>query len=432
VALDAKENASNKSTNTSLGASDVLYPTQNAVKSYVDAQVASGTIADATTQSKGKIQLAGDLSGTAASPTVPGLALKANVADVSASLALKANAADVSSALALKANAADVSSSLALKENLSNKSTNTSLGTSDILYPTQNAVKAYVDASLVNVNAITSLNGLTASTQSLTVGSAGTDIAMSSSVNTHTLNIPSASLTARGVITTGAQVIAGNKDFRSPLRINWEGSGEPSTSGTLQITGNNSTYKPWVSIVNYGNSAFNLGADQDAAIIGYDANAQNLDIRSGISWNSFPSDGPLRMRITQAGDVGIGTATPSQKLHVVSNILSTGTLTAGNVTYPSTHGSNGQVLSTSGSGTLTWLSIAVREVADQFSATTSQTSFTLTQAPHSNSKVKMFINGVRISNTAYTCSGTTLTYNPTNNGSYSLTAGDRIQFDYYY
>jgi hypothetical protein len=396
--------------------------------------LADASVTDAKVVTVSASKITGNISGNAANVTgvvaiINGGTGSTTTAGARANLGLGNvdNTSDVNKPISTATQTA-----LDLKENLSNKSTNTSLGTSDILYPTQNAVKAYVDASLVNVNAITSLNGLTASTQSLTVGSAGTDIAMSSSVNTHTLNIPSASLTARGVITTGAQVIAGNKDFRSPLRINWEGSGEPSTSGTLQITGNNSTYKPWVSIVNYGNSAFNLGADQDAAIIGYDANAQNLDIRSGISWNSFPSDGTLRMRITQAGDVGIGTATPSQKLHVVGNILSTGTLTAGNVTYPSTHGSNGQVLSTSGSGTLTWLSIAVREVADQFSATTSQTSFTLTQAPHSNSKVKMFINGVRISNTAYTCSGTTLTYNPTNNGSYSLTAGDRIQFDYYY
>jgi hypothetical protein len=37
-------------------------------------------IADASTSEKGKIQLAGDLSGTADAPTVPGLALKANIA----------------------------------------------------------------------------------------------------------------------------------------------------------------------------------------------------------------------------------------------------------------------------------------------------------------------------------------------------------------
>lgn len=46
--------------------------------------------------------------------------------------------------------------------------------------------------------------------------------------------------------------------------------------------------------------------------------------------------------------------------------------------------------------------------------------------------MKMYVNGVRISNTAYSMSGNTLTYNPTNNGAYALAAGDRIQMDYYY
>ncbi|MGI9139211.1 MAG: hypothetical protein ACR2IM_09240, partial [Sediminibacterium sp.] len=95
---------------------------------------------------------------------------------------------------------------------------------------------------------------------------------------------------------------------------------------------------------------------------------------------------------------------------------------------------NGNVLTSNGTN---WISSTpsitlIREVANEFSATTSQTSFTLTNTPSANSKVKMFINGVRISNTAYSVSGTTLTYNPTNNGAYSLTQGDRIQFDYYY
>jgi hypothetical protein len=43
--------------------------TDATTKSYVDTQVSSGT-ADATTSSKGKVQLAGDLAGTAAAPTV--------------------------------------------------------------------------------------------------------------------------------------------------------------------------------------------------------------------------------------------------------------------------------------------------------------------------------------------------------------------------
>jgi hypothetical protein len=175
--LANKENLSNKSTATSLGTSNDLYPTQNAVKVYVDQatqgialqaavdakadknspiftgtpNLPTGTIAvtqngadnstkiattafvqaataagiiDASSTTKGKLKLAGDLGGTAESPTVPGLALKAN--------------------------SADVTSSLALKEDASNKSTATALGTSDALYPSQKAVKTYVDAQIAS------------------------------------------------------------------------------------------------------------------------------------------------------------------------------------------------------------------------------------------------------------------------------------------
>ncbi len=112
-ALAGKENSSNKS-NASLGNSTTLFPTQNAVKSYVDSQIASATIVDADGTTKGKLQLAGDLGGTAAAPTVPGLLLK---------------------------------------EDVSRKSTATDLGagsTSDINYPSQKAVKTYVDSQIAS------------------------------------------------------------------------------------------------------------------------------------------------------------------------------------------------------------------------------------------------------------------------------------------
>ena len=65
-------------------------------------------------------------------------------------LALKANIADVNTNLALKANVSDVTTSLALKENISNKSSAADLGglsPSDVLFPTQKAVKDYVTAN---------------------------------------------------------------------------------------------------------------------------------------------------------------------------------------------------------------------------------------------------------------------------------------------
>ncbi len=51
--------------------------TDAANKTYVDTAAAAGT-PDADASTKGKVQLAGDLGGTAASPTVPGLANKIN------------------------------------------------------------------------------------------------------------------------------------------------------------------------------------------------------------------------------------------------------------------------------------------------------------------------------------------------------------------
>ena len=75
---------------------------------------------------------------------------------------------------------------------------------------------------------------------------------------------------------------------------------------------------------------------------------------------------------------------------------------------------------------------SVNEAANEFTADTNQSSFTLTQTPATTSKVKMYINGIRISNAAYSVSGTTVTYDPTFNGNYTISASDRIQFDYSY
>jgi len=72
------------------------------------------------------------------------------------------------------------------------------------------------------------------------------------------------------------------------------------------------------------------------------------------------------------------------------------------------------------------------EVVDEFAATEGQTTFTLSNTPATNCIIKLYINGVRISNSAFTAIGTSLEYNPVNNGNHDLDAGDRIQLEYYY
>jgi hypothetical protein len=74
----------------------------------------------------------------------------------------------------------------------------------------------------------------------------------------------------------------------------------------------------------------------------------------------------------------------------------------------------------------------VREVSDEYTATAGQTVFALTQTKSANTLMRLYINGIRISKTAFSLSGTTFTYLPANNETYALIAGDRIQIDYYY
>jgi hypothetical protein len=178
AALALKENAANKSAATTLGTSDVLFPTQNAVKTYVDTQVAAATIPDATATTKGKIQLAGDLGGTAAAPTVPALATKENTITAGTTSqyyrgdktwqtldksVVGLNNVDNTSDLNKPISTA-TQTALNAKENAANKSTTTTLGTSDVLFPTQNAVKSYVDTNITTVNNTIGANATAATT----------------------------------------------------------------------------------------------------------------------------------------------------------------------------------------------------------------------------------------------------------------------------
>ncbi len=91
-----------------------------AANAWVPSTATSTTVTDATTTTKGIVQLAGDLGGTASAPTVPGLAAKQD------SLGFTA-------------------------ENVANKDADGTLAAnSDTRYPTQKATKTYVDARLTS------------------------------------------------------------------------------------------------------------------------------------------------------------------------------------------------------------------------------------------------------------------------------------------
>ncbi len=404
-----KEDVSNKSTATTLGTSDILYPTQKAVKSYVDSQIASSTIVDADATTKGKIQLAGDLSGTAATPTVPGLANK---------------------------------------ENLSNKSISVSTdATSDTKYPSVKAVKSYVDSqiassTIVDADATTKgkiqlagdLSGTAAAPTVVKInGVALAGLSTGLLKNTTSSGIPSIA-------------IAGT---------DYLGAVSPGSSGNI-LTSNGTT---WISAAPAAGTASTL---LNARLI-YGNSFDGSANVTGVIASNFGGTGNGFTKFTGATGIektytlpnsdaviltnqtavtinqgGTGATNKTAAFDALSPMTSPGDIIygiSGGSAARLARGTENQVLTIS-NGLPAWTtSTATAQAQDsneEASATLNQTSFTLAHTPATTSKVRMYINGIRISNTAYTISGSTVTYIPTNNGAYDLAVGDRIQFDYQY
>jgi len=121
---------------------------------------------------------------------------------------------------------------------------------------------------------------------------------------------------------------------------------------------------------------------------------------------------------------------------VTSGVWNAGTVTSGGAITGSSivrrGGTSSQFLKADGSVDDNDYITTLRETNDEFSASDGQSRFTLSHRPSGDSNLKMFINGIRISNSAYSVSGNSVTYLPAGNGSNVLRSGDRIQFDYYY
>lgn len=457
------ENMANKSAAIDLGnsnPSNSLYPTQRAVKSYVDnaiSSVVANGVSDATTLATGKIQLAGDLGGTATAPTVPGLAQKESLGNKSTSVATDATSnTKYPSVKAVKDYVDQATTGIASQTSLNNKAdlnspvftgtpslptgttgvTQTSGNNSTALATTAFVQTAMASATMVDADATTKgkiqlagdLGGTAAVptvpglAQKEDVGNKSVSVSTDATSNT---KYPSVKAVKDYVdlATTGValQASLNNKaDLNSPVF-----TGTPSlptgTTGVTQTSGNNSTA--------LATTAFVQTAMASATVV--DANTTT------------------KGKIQLAGDLG-GTGTNAAAPVISDNAINTAKIANGAVTDAKFSGSLSVGKGGTGATTLTGILKGngtnaftqatintdyslVRFVSDEYTvATAGQTSFTLTQTPNVNSTIRLFINGVRISKTALSVSGTTLTYNPANNGAATLVVGDRIQVDYYY
>ena len=490
TSLNLKENISNKSTNVSIdGASDTKYPSVKAVKTYVDAQVTGGvgaaTISDADANTKGKIQLTGDLSGTAAAPTVPGLALKANAADlVSLASIVNSNTASITAEVT-RAAAAE----LALENNIASNIVSITANTSDIasLYNNVAANTASITAETTRATAaeLTLANNIASNTASISANS--TDIAtLNTNVAANTASITANTATLNLRATTASPSFTGIPT--APTATAGTNTTQLATTEFVTSalsTGNAATATSATSFT--GNLSGDVSGTQSSTVVRKINGTSLAGLSTGILKNTTSTgvptiaiagtdyQAPLTLTTTGTGAATLSGTTlniPTVASNVNASSIS-GTVTVANGGTGATaltgllkgNGTNALTaalagtdyqapitLQTTGTGAATLsgttLNIptptSVRITSDQFTATSAHAvavaNFTLSQTPITNTTVSpnvkpnvwMYINGIRTNNSGYTISGATVTYTAANNNDYTIVVGDRIQFDYAY
>jgi hypothetical protein len=177
---------------------------------------------------------------------------------------------------------------------------------------------------------LTALNGLTSQVQYLTVGTSGTDFAISSASDTHTFNLPTASATNRGALSSadwttfnnktsnlGTVTSVGLSSATSGVTI---GSTPITTSGTITLaiaTASGSqngllSSTDWTTFNNKQNALTNPVTGTGASgQVAYFTGTSAISSESNLFWDATNDR------------LGIGTAIPDSTLHIVKSSATT-------------------------------------------------------------------------------------------------------------
>jgi hypothetical protein len=169
------------------------------------------------------------------------------------------------------------------------------------------------------------LNGLSATTQAFATGTSGTDFVISSSGSTHTFNIPDASATARGLITTGTQTISGTKTFSSTITgsiTGNAGSASTATSSGTAGTANNAGSAGTSVTAGTAGTATNAGF-AGAATTSTSAGTAGTATNAGSAGTSVTAGSATTA--TSAGTAGTATNAGSAGTSVTAGLATTAT-----------------------------------------------------------------------------------------------------------
>lgn len=227
-------------------------------------------------------------------------------------------------------------------------------------------------------NNIASLNSQTASSQTFATGTSGNDFNISSNQNIHTFNIPNASSSNRGLVSTGNQTFSGTKTFANSPNIS-----SIINNGTLTLPiqtdtliGRNTEDTLSNKLLN-NNTTFHIDNTTPSKRIGYNTSSAlpntTLTLSSLQTENrtiTFPDitdtlatltapqtlsnktlSNPTISSITNTGLLTLPTITDTLIGRNTSDLLTNKSITSGSITY--SIGSASQLLTTvTGTGTL--------------------------------------------------------------------------------
>jgi hypothetical protein len=388
-----------------------------ATTEFVTNAVGVATIADATTTTKGKIQLAGDLTGTADLPIIAdNKIITSKIVDANVTYAKIQN----------------VTSNKILGR--------TSSGSGNVEeIATTGSGNVVLSNAPTFTGAIALPSGSTAATQ--TTGNNSTEIATTAFVtNSIALStIPDASTTTKGKIqlagdltgSASAPIIANDKII------------------TSKILDSNVTYAKIQNVTPnkiLGRTSLGEGVVEEIATTGT-VNVVMSDSPTFTGTPVLPSGATAVTQTTGDNSTAIATtefvtnsnATNANLTGDVTSIGNATTLSASGVAA-GTYGNNLSipVITVDAKGRITTLTTntiaaSLKEESVEYTvAVDGETSFELSHVPSQSTLVRMYINGVLISQSAGALNNTTMTYFSLFNGDYNLTVGDRIQFYYYF
>ena len=400
--LALKENISNKSTAVDLGGtspSDILFPTQKAVKDYVAANSSGGGVADggittikiadaAVTDAKintvSGSKVIGNIVGSAATASLAGN-ITATTNTTLTSLSSLATVGTITSgvwsgtAVAVEKGGTGATTASAARTNLglvvgSDVLANRTFGTAannntaDFEVPlTFTSPLSRVTNTISIPAATTSVNGYLSSTDWTTFNAKQTALTAGSGIS-----ISAGTISATGLTTSNLSSTAGitNAQLAGSIAASKLVGTDITTVGTLiagavpysLLTGTVPTFNQNTT-GNAATATTATTAGTATTTIGNAGTATKLATARTINGVAF--DGSADITITSSADAGTLTGTTLKSTITGSSLATVGTITSGvwsgtavavekGGTGLTSAGTNGQVLSTTGSGTLTW------------------------------------------------------------------------------